>query len=86
MIKNDPANFYDSPEELLEAFHDIIENRIDGKLLEVFHTKPQIALEIVAMPPSMTNAPAAFYTAGTPDGSRPGRLYVNVNQYSSQPR
>ena len=25
------------------------------------------------MPPSQSNAPAAFYSAGTPDGSRPGK-------------
>jgi len=86
MIRTDPANFFDSPEELLQAFHDIIEGQIEGKLLEIFHNKPQTALEIVPMPPSQSNGPAAFYSAGTPDGSRPGRLYVNTNQYSSQPR
>merc|ERR1719495_1763507 len=86
MIRTDPANFFDSPEELLQAFHDIIEGQIDGKLLEIFHNKPKTALEIVPMPPSQSNGPAAFYSSGTPDGSRPGRLYVNTNQYSSQPR
>jgi uncharacterized protein (DUF885 family) len=71
-------------------------------LLDVFHSKPQTPLEIVGvrvkiytaetiitqsqLPPSQANAPAAFYSAGTPDGSRPGRLYVNTNQYSTQPR
>ena len=77
--------------ELLQAFHDIIEGQIEGKLLQIFHNKPQTALEIVAvsifsplfddhfyniishqMPPSQSNGPAAFYSAGTPDGSRPG--------------
>ena len=33
--------------ELLQAFHDIIEGQIEGKLLEIFHNKPQTALEIV---------------------------------------
>ena len=47
MTRNDPANFFASPEELLAAFHEIIEGSIDGKLLEVFHSKPQTALEIV---------------------------------------
>jgi len=86
MIRTDPANFFDSPEELLQAFHDIIEGQIDGKLLEIFHNKPKTALEIVPMPPSQSNGPAAFYSSGTPDGSRPGRLYVNTNKYNSQPR
>ena len=35
------------PSELLQAFHDIIEGQIDGKLLEIFHNKPKTALEIV---------------------------------------
>ena len=30
-----------------KAFHDIIENRIEGKLLDIFHSKPKTALEIV---------------------------------------
>ena len=88
------------PSELLQAFHDIIEGQIDGKLLEIFHNKPKTALEIVPvrisnlyiifinyqetssivmshnhyrqMPPSQSNGPAAFYSSGTPDGSRPG--------------
>ena len=30
-----------------KAFHDIIENRIEGKLLDIFHAKPKTALEIV---------------------------------------
>jgi len=86
MIRNDSTNFYTSPEELLGAFHEIIENQIDGHLLEIFNKKPGSKLDIVAMPPSMSNGPAAFYTAGTPDGSRPGVLYVNTNKYNSQPK
>ena len=47
MIRNDPANFYTSPAELLAGFHDIIENKIQGKLLDIFHTLPSTKLEIV---------------------------------------
>jgi len=86
MIRNDPNNFYNSPEELLAAFHEIIENQIDDHLLEIFNNKPKTQLDIVGMPPSMADGPAAFYTAGTPDGSRPGVLYVNTNKFGSQPK
>merc|ERR1719347_446505 len=86
MIRDDPNNYYGSPDELLQAFQEIIEGRIDGKLLEVFSSKPETKLEIVGMPPSAADAPAASYIAGTPDGSRPGRLYVNTNQYKNQPK
>ena len=33
--------------ELLQAFHDIIEGQIEGKLLDIFNQKPNTALEIV---------------------------------------
>ena len=34
----------------------------------------------------MANGPAAFYLAGSLDGSRPGVFYVNTFKYSSQPK
>ena len=86
MIRTDPNNFFNSSDELLNAFHDIIENKIDGHLLEIFWKKPGTELQIVGMPPSMADGPAAFFTAGSLDGSRPGTLYVNTNKFDSQPR
>eukprot|EP00088_Acartia_fossae_P029105 TRINITY_DN2991_c1_g1_i3.p1 TRINITY_DN2991_c1_g1~~TRINITY_DN2991_c1_g1_i3.p1 ORF type:complete len:293 (+),score=91.53 TRINITY_DN2991_c1_g1_i3:1-879(+) len=85
-IRNDKSNFFNSPQELLDAFKDIIDNKIEPRILDIFHQKPATELEIVEVPPSNPDAPAAFYIAGTPDGSRPGRLYVNTNKYDSQPR
>ena len=134
--------------ELLQAFHDIIEGQIEGKLLQIFHNKPQTALEIVAVSifsplfddhfyniiPLIRCLPlkATVQQLSTQQGPRmvpdqvhilkssalvafihhphlfppflckqfnatknygivhlcvtPGRLYVNTNQYSSQPR
>jgi len=86
MIRNNKSNYYSSPEELLQAFHDIIEKMIEPKLLDIFNATAATPLEIVGMPPSAVDAPAAFYTAGSMDGSRPGRLYVNTNKYDSQPK
>ena len=34
----------------------------------------------------MANGPAAFYLAGSVDGSRPGIFYVNTFKFSSQPK
>ena len=86
MIKNDKNNFFDSPIELLAAFKEIIEEKIEPKILQIFNNKPTTKLEILPIPASTPDAPAAFYIAGTPDGSRPGRLFVNVYHYDSQPR
>ena len=38
------------------------------------------------MPEAMSGGPAAYYIAGTPDGARPGRFFVNVKRYDSQPK
>jgi len=86
VLRNDKANYFNSPEELMAAFHEIIENRINPRILDLFHTEPQTKLEIVEVPPSTPDAPAAYYIAGTADGKRPGRLFVNTNKYDSQPR
>ena len=40
MIRKDADNFYKSPEELLAAFKDIVENKIDGHILEIFQNEP----------------------------------------------
>jgi len=85
MIRNDKKNFFSSPSEVLAAFKEIID-RVEPKILQIFHDKPTTKLEILETPASTPDAPAAFYIAGTPDGSRPGRLYVNTNKYDSQPR
>ena len=34
----------------------------------------------------MANGPAAFYLAGSLDGSRPGVFYVNTYKFDSQPK
>jgi uncharacterized protein (DUF885 family) len=83
-LRNDPNNFFNSGQELLDAFHDIIENKIDGHLLEIFNKKPSMKLEITEA--TNENAPAAVYIAGTQDGKRPGRLFVNTFKFGSQPR
>ena len=46
-VRNDPANFYTSSEELLAAWKNIIEGKIQGKLGDLFHTLPSAKLEIV---------------------------------------
>ena len=86
MLRTDENNFFNSPQELLDSFKDIIENKINQELLKIFHSKPTTKLEITEVPANIPDAPAAYYIAGTPDGTRPGRLYVNTHKYQSQPR
>jgi hypothetical protein len=47
VCRNDPKNFFNSPQELMDAFKEIVEQKIEPKLLNIFHNKPSSKLEIV---------------------------------------
>lgn len=85
-LKRDPANFFKSGQELVDSFRTIIETRIEPRLLDLFHRKPASRLEITETPATTPNAPAAYYIAGTEDGSRPGKLFANTHKFASQPK
>ena len=83
-LRNDKKNFFGSADELLGAFHTIIWDRVEPQLNKIFKAKPKGALEITNTP--MADYPAAFYIAGTSDGARPSKLFVNTHKFDSQPR
>ena len=47
IFRNDPKNFFTSKVELVDTFRDIIENKIEKHLLDLFHAKPAASLEIL---------------------------------------
>jgi len=50
-----------------------------AKLPELFGRLPKAPFEVVSMPEYIEkNSPPAYYQAGTPDGSRPGRLLIDT--------
>lgn len=74
-LKKDSSMRYDSEEELLAGYRALME-RIQAKLPKFFKRLPKMPLEVVAN----KRGPMAYYLAGTPDGKRPGRFYVNVSR------
>eukprot|EP00931_Biecheleriopsis_adriatica_P077751 TRINITY_DN51256_c0_g1_i1.p1 TRINITY_DN51256_c0_g1~~TRINITY_DN51256_c0_g1_i1.p1 ORF type:complete len:592 (-),score=146.33 TRINITY_DN51256_c0_g1_i1:59-1834(-) len=74
-LKNDSSFFYEAKEELLEGYRQLVA-RINSKLPDFFLQLPAIPLEVV----EKEVGPAAYYFAGTPDGQRPGRFYVNTSR------
>lgn len=55
-------------------------------LPELFTTLPDAPLEVVPVEPFReASAGKAFYQRGTPDGSRPGRYYVNLSDMAAMP-
>jgi uncharacterized protein (DUF885 family) len=73
-----PKEHTASPDALIDAYKGYIAG-IKPKLPELFGRLPKAPLEVVPVPAYMEkDQAAAYYDNGTPDGSRPGRVYVNT--------
>jgi uncharacterized protein (DUF885 family) len=77
-LKTNPRLRPASPEALIAAYKGYIAP-MEAKLPTLFGRLPKAPLEIAIVPDyAAPTAPPAYYEAGTPDGSRPGRLFVNT--------
>ena len=77
-LKTNPKLHPASRDALLAAYRADLEP-MKAKLPQLFGRLPKAKFEVVAVPDFMekTSAPA-YYEAGTPDGSRPGRLFIDT--------
>ena len=73
-MRTEKRFYRSSPEELLQYYSGVL-SRITALLPAFFSEQPKCPLEILAR----SDGPSAFYLAGTADGKRPGRFYVNVS-------
>ena len=77
-LKTNPKLKASSPEALLDAYRGYV-TPMQAKLPTLFGHLPKAPVEVVPMPDFLAKtAPPAYYEAGTPDGSRPGRLLVDT--------
>ncbi len=77
-LKTNPKLHPASAEALLDAYRGYLKP-MQAKLPELFGRLPKAPFEVVAVPDyAEKTAPPAYYQAGTPDGSRPGRLFINT--------
>jgi uncharacterized protein (DUF885 family) len=80
-IQSNPKLRPSSRDDILNAYrHDIAQ--MEPKLPQLFDLLPKAKLEVV--PVEMyreQEAAGASYSVGTPDGSRPGRVYVNTGDF-----
>ena len=77
-IKANPKLHPASPEALLDAFRNYL-NPMQAKLPSLFGRLPKAQLEVTTIPDFRAKtAAAAYYESGAPDGSRPGRITVNL--------
>ncbi len=77
-LKTNPKMKPASAEALMDAYRGYIKP-MQAKLPELFGRLPKAPLEVVTVPDYIAKtSPPAYYEAGTPDGSRPGRLFVDT--------
>lgn len=85
-LRTDPRFSYSSPNDLLQAYRDCCK-RIDPKLPDLFHHLPKIKYEITPIPSQMApDTTTAYYQRPAPDGSRPGRYFVNLYRPQDRPK
>ena len=83
-LKADPKFKAKSRENLLDAYRGYL-LPMQARLPQLFGRLPKAPFEVVPVPEYIEkNAAPAYYEAGTPDGSRPGRL--NINTYNATDR
>jgi uncharacterized protein (DUF885 family) len=85
-LRSDPALRYDNEEEMLEHARRTIE-RAWQAVPPWFGRMPRNPCEVVPVPAGLApSMPPAYYGVGAPDGSRPGRYYLNTHQPRTRTR
>ena len=79
-----PKEHPQSKEALIDAYKGYIA-QMQPRLPELFGRLPKAQLEVVPMPTfAEKNSPMAYYNQGTADGTRPGRVDVNLYNFAER--
>jgi uncharacterized protein (DUF885 family) len=83
-LKSDPKVHATSRQQIVELYTQYIA-QMQPKLPELFGLLPKTQVKVVPVQEYREKeAAAAEYNQGTPDGSRPGQVYVNTGDYQSR--
>ncbi len=83
-LKHNPQVHPVSAEQILDQFRRYI-GQMQDQLPKLFGRLPQAKLVVVPVEAFREKqAPAAAYSVGSPDGSRPGQVFVNTYDYAQQ--
>jgi uncharacterized protein (DUF885 family) len=81
-LKSDPKNHVTDKQSLI-ALYAGYEAGMQPRLADLFHRLPRSGLEVVEMPPYIAEGWAqAWYSPGSPDANRPGRVNVNTFDFA----
>jgi uncharacterized protein (DUF885 family) len=79
-----PKEHPQSKEALIDTYKGYLA-QMQPRLPELFGRLPKAQLEVVPMPAfAEKNSPMAYYNQGTADGSRPGRVDVNLYNFAER--
>ncbi len=77
-LKTNPNMHPASADALIAAYKGYLAP-LEARLTQLFGTLPKAPLEVATIPDYLAKtAPPAYYEPGTPDGSRPGHLFVDT--------
>jgi len=83
-LKSDPKVHATSREQILDLYKKYIA-QMQPKLPELFGLLPKTNVEVVPVEEYREKeASGAAYNQGTPDGKRPGRVYVNTGDFANR--
>ena len=78
-----PALHPKSREQILDEYRKY-ESQMTAKLPTLFGRLPKAKLEILPIEPFREKEASTSYNQGTPDGSRPGHVFVNTYDFANQ--
>ncbi|HWZ00516.1 MAG TPA: DUF885 domain-containing protein [Edaphobacter sp.] len=83
-LAGNPREHPQSKDALIDTYKGYLA-QMQPRLPELFGRLPKAQLEVVAMPEfAEKNSPMAYYNQGTADGSRPGRVDVNLYNFAER--
>lgn len=84
-LRTDPRFYAETPEELLR-YTSLVLKRMDGELPKLFGRLPRLPYGIKEIPAYIApRTTTAYYSPGSPDGTRAGNYYVNTYELKSRP-
>lgn len=85
-LRSNTSQFFGTEEEAVEAYKDVIQNKIKPKLPLFFKNIPRKELTVQKVPSEMAGGPKAYYVPSSPDSPAPATFYVDTSTLKNLPK